>query len=55
MLWLPEPSEEEKYGTEHPGFETLGHFEPRDAKRIIKRLDEMAVVKLDETWQIGPF
>ena len=40
MLWLPEPSDEEKYGTEHPGYETLGGFEPRDAKRIIKRLDE---------------
>ena len=40
MLWLPEPSEEEKYGTEHPGYEALGHFEPRDAKRIIKRLEE---------------
>jgi hypothetical protein len=24
MLWLPEPSEEEKYETEHPGYETLG-------------------------------
>jgi hypothetical protein len=40
MLWLPEPSDEEKYGTEHPGHEVLGRFEPRDAKRIIKRLDE---------------
>ena len=40
LLWLPEPSEEGKYGTEHPGFEALGRFEPRDAKRIIKRLDE---------------
>ena len=40
MLWLPEPSEEEKCGTEHLGYETLGRFEPGDAKRIIKRLEE---------------
>jgi hypothetical protein len=40
MNWLPPPSEEEKWGTEHPGYETLGRFEPRDAKRIIKRLGE---------------
>jgi hypothetical protein len=40
MLWLPEPSDEEKYGIEHPGHEVLGRFEPRDAKCIIKRLDE---------------
>ena len=38
--WLPEPSDEERYGTEHPGFEVLGGFEPRDAKRILARLEQ---------------
>jgi hypothetical protein len=27
-------------GTDHPGYETLGRFEPQDAQRIIDRLDE---------------
>lgn len=27
-------------GPTHPEYEMLGHFEPRDAKRILKRLEE---------------
>ena len=55
MLWLPEPSEEEKYGTEHPGYEALGRFQPRDAKRIIKRLDEEHIpFKVDAPGEVRP-
>ena len=55
MLWLPEPSEEEKYGTEHPGYETLGRFEPRDAKRILKRLGEEHIpFEVDAPGEVRP-
>ncbi len=55
MFWLPEPSEEEKSGTEHPGYETLGRFEPRDAKRIIKRLEEEHIpFELDAPGEVRP-
>ena len=53
--WLPEPSEEEKYGTEHPGFEILGRFEPRDAKRIIERLEEEHIpFEVDTPGEVKP-
>jgi hypothetical protein len=55
MLWLPEPSDEEKCGTEHPGYQTLGHFEPRDAKRIIRRLEEEHIpFEVDAPGEVSP-
>jgi len=55
MLWLPEPSEEEKCGTEHPGYEALGRFQPRDAKRIIRRLDEEHIpFEVDAPSEVSP-
>ena len=53
--WLPEPSEEEKHGTEHPGFEALGRFEPRDAERIIKRLGQEHIpFEVDAPGEVRP-
>jgi hypothetical protein len=53
--WLPEPSEEERWGKEHPGLETLGRFEPRDAKRILKRLEEEHIpFELDAPGEVHP-
>ena len=53
--WLPEPSEEEKWGTEHPGYEALGRFKPRDAKRIIKRLEEEHIpFEVDAPGEVKP-
>jgi len=42
--WLPEPSEEELYGNEHPGHEVPGRFEPRDANRILARLEQAHIL-----------
>jgi hypothetical protein len=48
-LWLP------KWGTEHPGYEVLGRFEPQDAKRIIKRLEEEDIpFEVDAPGEVRP-
>ncbi len=53
--WLPEPSEEELYGTEHPGHEVLGRFEPRDAKRILARLEQEHIpFEIDAPGEVRP-
>ena len=53
--WLPEPSNEELHGTEHPGYEVLGRFEPRDAKRILARLDQEQIsFEVDSPGEISP-
>jgi hypothetical protein len=53
--WLPEPSEEEVYGTEHPGHEVLGRFEPQDAKRILARLEQEHIpFEIDAPGEVRP-
>jgi hypothetical protein len=42
-------------GTEHPGHETLGRFEPADAQRIIDRLDEEHIpYEMDAPGEVRP-
>ena len=47
--------DEELLGTFHPGYETLGRFEPQDAQRIIDRLDEEHIpYEMDAPGEIRP-
>ena len=42
-------------GAEHPGYETLGRFEPQDAQRIIDRLDEEHIpYEMDTPGEVRP-
>jgi len=43
------------YWTEYPGYKALGRYEPKDARRILKRLEEAHIpFKVDAPREVTP-